>query len=68
MTSQNRMFVFQNLQQPTVLETVKNSPHPNMFVFFLVCRVMIAVCAWYCGLLESAVWPSITDFSSLGFL
>ena len=21
-------------------------------------RVIIAVCAWYCGLLESAVWPS----------
>jgi len=21
---------------------------------------MIAVCAWYCGLLESAVWPSTT--------
>ena len=34
----------------------------------LVSRVMIAVCAWYCGLLESDVWPSTADFSSLGFL
>ena len=33
---------------------------------FLVSRVMIAVCAWYCGLLESAVWPSTADFRSLG--
>jgi len=31
-----------------------------------LCSVIIAVCAWYCGLLESAVWPSTADFSSLG--
>ena len=30
--------------------------------------VIIAVCACYCDLLESAVWPSTADFSSLGFL
>ena len=37
-------------------------------VFDVVSRVIIAVCAWYCGLLESAVWPSTADFSSLCFL
>ena len=26
---------------------------------------MIAVCAWYCGRLESAVWPSTADFRLL---
>ena len=34
----------------------------------LVSRVMFAVYAWYCGLLESAIWPSTADFSSLCFL
>ena len=40
---------------------------PCSLLLLVRCRVIIAVCAWYCGLLESAVWHSTADFSSLGF-
>ena len=38
----------------------------GMMSKYELCSVIIAVCAWYCGLLESAVWPSTAGFSSLG--
>ena len=39
---------------------------PSLII--LISRIIIATCAWYCGLLECAVWPSTADYSSLGFL
>ena len=52
----------------SVLVTILQKALNFVLLLLLVSRVMIAVCAWYCGLLESAVWPSTADFSSLGFL